>query len=112
VEQIKRKRLGSKAWREVLERFAKSNDSVRVFCQREGLSAETFRRWRTRLAPTCGPAAVAVGGQCDAPHFVDLGSLGAGPAALPVSGASTDIAGRFELKLDLGNGMSLVMVRG
>jgi hypothetical protein len=112
VEQIKRRRLGSKAWREVLERFATSNESVRGFCQREGLSAESFRRWRTRLTATAGQVAGAVVRQCDATHFVDLGSLGAKAAPSPVSDVSMDSAQRFELKLDLGNGMTLVLVRG
>jgi len=110
VEQIKRKRLGSKAWREVLERFATSNESVRQFCGREGLSTETFRRWRVRLAATSGQTAASLG-ECKpgAAHFVDLGSLGAEPTS---SAVSTGSPRRLELKLDLGGGMTLVLVRG
>jgi hypothetical protein len=110
VEKIKRKRLGSKAWREVLDRFAMSNESVRQFCGREGLSTETFRRWRVRLATTSVQTAASLGERKPgAAHFVDLGSLGADPTSSAVSMASLR---RLELKLDLGGGMTLVLVRG
>lgn len=110
MEQIKRKRLGSKAWREVLDRFATSNESMREFCRREGLSSESFRRWRIRLAVTAQPATVAVsGGKRDAVAFVDLGSLGAARSSASAQAGSPQ---RFELKLDLGDGMTLLLVRG
>jgi hypothetical protein len=109
VEQIKRKRLGSKAWREVLERFAASNESVRQFCGREGLSTETFRRWRTRLAAaSVKTTASSVDRKPGAAHFVDLGSLDAEPTPSAVSKGSPR---RFEFKLDLGDGISLTLVR-
>jgi hypothetical protein len=109
VEQIRRKRLGSKAWREVLERFAASNESVRQFCEREGLSAETFRRWRMRLAVSWQPSASSSERKPGAAQFVDLGSLGAEPTS---SAVSTGSPRRLELQLDLGGGITLVLVRG
>ena len=110
MEQIRRKRLGSVAWREVLEQFAASNESVRQFCGREGLSTETFRRWRVQLTATSGqPSTSSRERQPGAAHFVDLGSLGAEPTP---SAVSTGSPRRLELKLDLGGGMTLVLVRG
>lgn len=37
-------------WREILDRFEKSQLSAQAFCKRESLGAETFRRWRNKLA--------------------------------------------------------------
>ena len=45
MEGIKRRRLGERAWREVLARHAGGGESVSAFCRREGLSPNSFRRW-------------------------------------------------------------------
>jgi hypothetical protein len=37
-------------WRQILDRFEKSRLSAQVFCKRESLGAESFRRWRNKLA--------------------------------------------------------------
>lgn len=100
MEEVKRGHRDSEGWREVLKRFATAGESVNAFCRREGLCANSFRRWRGRLAgPTleAKPSAGAV-----QPDFVDLGSLG------PASGK----AARLELKVDLGGGVMLHLVRG
>lgn len=106
VEGIKRRHLGENAWREVLRRFAQGDESVSAFCQREGLSTNTFHRWRARLAgasdaPRVGASPVKAG-DASQPRFVELGALCAPPTA----------AGRLELKLDLGAGVVLHVVRG
>ena len=101
----KRRHLDAQEWREVLDRFAHSGMTVVAFCKREGVSANSFRRWRSRVAPTPSIQAMP---QRDAPAapsaagFIELGSCGA--ASLP--------AGRLDLKLDLGGGVSLHLVRG
>ena len=87
-----------------------NNESVRKFCGREGLSTETFRRWRLRLAAAPGKTAASSGERKPgAAPFVDLGSLG---AERPPSSVSTGSPRRLELKLDLDGGMTLVLVRG
>jgi hypothetical protein len=97
--------LDKQTWREVLGRFADSGMSVHAFCKREGVSANSFRRWRSRLAPSPPIQAVP---QSEPPpqqstaDFIELGSYG--PAGVP--------AGRLDLKLDLGGGLSLHLVRG
>ena len=105
MEGIKRRHLGENAWRELLRRFAQGDESISAFCQREGLSANTFHRWRARLAVSEAPrsgASPTKAADASTPHFVELGALCAPPAG----------AGRFELKLDLGAGVVLHVVRG
>jgi putative transposase len=104
VEGIKRRHLDSDAWRELLQRFAAGGESVSAFCRREGLSTNSFRRWRARLQGTATRATAArpLTRSDDAAQFVDLGSLGATRAV---------VSGRLDLKLDLGGGLSLHLVR-
>jgi hypothetical protein len=100
---IKRKwrRRSGEEWRELLARHASSGLSVAAFCARESISVSSFPRWRALVAP--------VGGAADAPDarartrqeaFVDLGVLGSGGGS------------RLELKLDLGGGLVLHLMRG
>ena len=107
----RRPHLGEKRWREVLSRFDGSGMSIHAFCEREGVSASSFHRWRLRLATT--PALPAAPEDEAAPAlvptpapsttgFIDLGSLAG-------EGAPT---GRLDLKLDLGGGLTLHLVRG
>jgi hypothetical protein len=107
MEGIKRRHLGERAWRELLARHAGGDESVSEFCRREGLSPNSFRRWRARLAlgaPGAAPCeAVSVSSAPTARGFVDLGVLG---------GATAPAAGRLEVHLDLGGGITLHLVRG
>lgn len=110
MEESKRKHLDMDAWREVLQRFAEGGETISGFCRHEGLCTNSFRRWRARLAATSESASALVAASKTArADFVDLGRLG----ATPVPSAST-VAGthRLELKLDLGGGMMLILVRG
>jgi hypothetical protein len=84
----------------VLTRFAQSGLTVRVFCQREGFSTASFYRWQSILRTPSDesrpqkPANVvnATAG------FVDLGALHTGSS-------------RLDLRLDLGGGLLLHLVR-
>ena len=66
---VDRKKLA--AWRQRLERFARSGLSVSRFCATEGVSVASFYRWRKELAaaePSEGqPASGAEAGQAFAP---------------------------------------------
>lgn len=101
MQQIRRERRGADGWREVLERFAQSGLTARTFCDREGISTASFYRWRSLLKGSPQrprsqkPSMVAD----PAAGFVDLG-------ALSTSGS------RFEVRLDLGGGVLLHLVRG
>lgn len=86
-------------WRAVLERFGAGGLGVVAFCEREGISVSSFRRWRSLLADAAPGAPDGDG--ADAPRgFVDAGVLG--PSG----------TGRLELRLDLGGGVVLHLVRG
>lgn len=104
MEAIKRRRrLGAQAWREVLGRFDGAGASVAEFCKREGVCESSFHRWRSRLVTTPASGALVERAPLSASAtFIDLGALGAAvPSAPP----------RIDLKLDLGGGLSLHLVR-
>jgi hypothetical protein len=105
VEQRRgRRHLGEAKWRELLERFEASRDTVEAFCRREGVTKSSFQRWRLRIADGGAPMALAA----QRPQlpvqagFVDLGMMN-------VASGST---ARLELTLDLGGGVTLRVVRG
>lgn len=103
----KRRRLDERAWRDLFKRFDSAGLTVEAFCQREGLSRSSFNRWRSRLPRQPLTSAATVTGVSDVRRpsvpFVDLGLLG---------GASTMASvGGVELRLDLGGGLSLTLVR-
>ena len=106
MQGVKRRRLSVQAWREVLRRFDAGGEAVNTFCEREGLSASSLHRWRSRLKAAATTQAVAPEHKARrepvAAGFVELGALGAalGPAS------------RLDLKLDLGGGLTLHLVRG
>lgn len=107
MEGIKRRRLGSEAWQELFRRHAASGEPIGTFCRREGVSTHSYRRWKLRLG---GETATTPGAtkklqqvsSVPAAPFVDLGAIATAPSA----------AGRLELRLDLGGGLTLHLVRG
>jgi hypothetical protein len=85
-------------WRSLLSRFSDSRLSVSAFCQREAVSTASFYRWRGLIERPGGGEGLAVGSE---PAFVDLGTLsGESGRGVPV-----------ELRLDLGGGLRLHLVR-
>lgn len=87
-------------WQTLLAQFAASGLTVSAFCQREAISEGSFYRWRAQLA---GSAAIKPSlPQPTSSPFVDLGPLMATPAG----------EGRLELRLNLGAGLTLTLVRG
>lgn len=97
---VKRIRRNAAQWRALLGKHKRSALSVTDFCDQEGLSEANFFRWRTRLGESKRdtPAAKA---ESSASGFVDLGLLGS--TSKPKAG--------WELRLDLGEGLSLMLVR-
>jgi len=87
--------------RTMLARYAASGQTAAAFCRREGISTASLYRWQALHAGAvvqrneAKPAEHAAG-------FVDLGGLG-----MPVSSAP-----RLEVRLDLGDGLVLHLVRG
>lgn len=85
--------------RSLLARFGASGLSVEAFCQREAISTASFYRWQGVLGGD-GERGVGVG-KLSAPVFIDAGTLSSAPAR----------RARVELKLDLGEGLVLQLVR-
>lgn len=91
------RRRSREEWETVFSQFAASGLGIEPFCIREGLSESTFRRWRSLLGEaSTQPVAPAM----ERTGFVDAGTL-------KLAGT-----GRFELRLDLGDGMILHLSRG
>ena len=98
-----RRHLSVQAWQEVVVRFDASGESVTGFCKREGLHTSSFNRWRQRLSgqPTVQAKTPGkVSRPAPAASFIEMGSMAAGPAS-----------GRLEVRLDLGGGVVLQLVR-
>ena len=83
-------------WRSLLAKFDGSGLGVDAFCRREAISAASLYRWRTLLGEG-GDAVVTHA----TPAFVDLGTLNSAVSSRP----------RIDLKLDLGDGLVLHLVR-
>ena len=104
MEKIGRERRNESTWRGIVSRQAESGLTVQEFCEREGIKAASLYGWRARLqrdgqdksaprrAPGKAPPERPTG------EFIDLGALSA-------SGS------RFEVRLDLGGGVLLHLVR-
>ena len=93
----KRQRRSREQWQVLLARFGTAGMSVASFCARESISEASFYRWRGLLpSPGAGhPVAQSAGA------FVDLGPV-----------ASGQREARLEVRLDLGGGVVLHLVRG
>ena len=102
MEQRKRRRASAQIRRAIMTRFAESGIAVERFCRRESISASSFYRWRS-LVNDLAPREVVPRSPSRAARsaaaFVDLGTLQASHAPL-------------ELRLDLGGGVLLHLVRG
>ena len=87
-------------WRFLLAKFDGSGLGVEAFCRREAISAASLYRWRGLLRKTGDDGEPAV---IDTePGFVDLGTLRSAAVSAP----------RIDLRLDLGDGLTLHLVRG
>jgi hypothetical protein len=86
-------------WRSLLAKFDGSGLGVEAFCRRESISAASLYRWRSLLSDAGDGGEAMVSNR--APAFVDLGTL---------NSASSSRA-RLDLKLDLGDGLIVHLVR-
>jgi hypothetical protein len=103
MQKSKRRRLSAEAWCEMLERFEGSGLPAESFCEQEGISLPSLKRWRLKVgqeashgAAKCADTSVATP---EAVEFVDLGALRPGGS-------------RVELRLDFGGGVVLQLSRG
>ena len=99
MEPIKRIKRSESTWRELFARQAASGLSVLEFCRAERLNPGVFRRWRSMLngagkVVKTKPRTQANG----AAPFIDIGTVDAARS-------------RFEVRLELGSGMTLSIAR-
>jgi len=102
MEQRKRIHRDEATWREIFARHEGSGLLTSQFCRQEGLNPGIYRRWREKLesSPVSQPKpGKRRSGVKAAQSFVDLG-------ALQTSGS------RCEVRLELGGGVVLKLVRG
>jgi len=85
--------------RALLSRFEDSGLRVGAFCQRERISSASFYRWQRESGGGIDRAAATDGERASA--FVDLGALSMQASTPP----------GFDLRLDLGDGLVLHLVR-
>ena len=105
MEKTSRRRDAS-TWREIVDRQVQSGSTATEFCEREGLSLASFYGWRSKLRGKSDADSGAVTvtekpkpAQTNPGRFIDLGALGmSGP--------------RIEVRLELGGGVALQVVRG
>ena len=96
-------------WRERLGRQATSGQSIAEFCRREGITAASFYMWRSRHRSRAAAAVGKAAASRLPASFIDVGTMvGRHGAADAIAGAPV---GRIELRLDLGCGMVLHLVR-
>jgi hypothetical protein len=97
-----RVRRGREGWRSLLAGFKGSGLSAEAFCRREGISSASFYRWRSLLG-NGGEQRRALAVRNLAPAFVDAGPLGLA--------RSQPLSSRLDVRLDLGDGLVLHLVR-
>ncbi len=100
------------AWRSRLTRYGAGTQSVAAFCRGEAVSTWSFYKWRTRLRGLDArgvPARQAV--PAPAP-FIDLGAVAGPVTGTPgTGGAAAAAPGHIAVRLDLGGGVVLTIVR-
>jgi|ERR1700716_377354 transposase-like protein len=100
--QSKRIRRSASVWRQLFSQQSDSGLSVPDFCQREGINASLFRRWRSTLKGAAKGHRMRARAEPTAEMpvpFIDLGDLRSGGS-------------RFEVRLELGAGVTLSIARG
>jgi len=96
---MQRKRQRSlNQWKKILQRQEQSGLSVAQFCHQESLGLSNFYMWRSRLGLSKSVESATLA----ASSFIDLGQLNDSD---PVNASSA--SERWELELNLGNGMTL-----
>jgi putative transposase len=103
-------RRGREGWQALLSGFGGSGLSAEAYCRREGISSASFYRWRSKLSDG-GEQGRAIVTRRAAPAFVDLGALRSS-RALDADSRLTQVSRRLDLRLDLGDGLVLHLVRG
>ena len=100
------------AWRSRLARYAAGTQNVAAFCHGEAVSTWSFYKWRTRLRGLDARAVPARQAVPKGAPFIDLGAVTGPVAGMAASGgAGTAAPGNLAVRLDLGGGLVLTIVR-
>ena len=100
------------AWRSRLARYAAGTQSVAAFCLGEAVSTWSFYKWRTRLRGLDASGVPARQAVAKPAPFIDLGAVAAPVAGMAATGgAATAVPGHIAVRLDLGGGVVLTIVR-
>lgn len=96
----RQQRLDAQGWRDLVARQVASGLSAREFCEREGVNLWSLYGWRSRLRRGRGDHPVPTKQDSTQPpaQFIELGGL-------------QGVSSRWEIRLDLGDGISLQLVR-
>ena len=99
--------LRRRQWQQTVRRFERSGLSVARFCEAESISAWSLYDWRRKLGFSGRIRGAAGAGRED---FVEVGTVpgGVAPAA---SGPAIEAAAGIELRIDLGGGLVLQILR-
>ena len=102
-KQGKGARRSRHEWQTLLSKFDHGGIGVEAFCRRQAISTASFYRWRSLLDNVVNGDGAGCNGLCStaSPAFVDLGVLDAPSTRTP----------QIDLKLDLGGGLTLHLVR-
>jgi transposase-like protein len=101
-------------WRDRMQRHAASGQSVAAFCRSESVSDASFFLWRARLRARDGEREQAHSASALPEAFIDLGSMqGIEKDSSTPRGndAANEIGHGIEVRIDLGHGMVLHIVR-
>ena len=103
LKKGKRGRRSRHEWQTLLTKFDDGDIGVEAFCRRQAISTASFYRWRNLLDNAVNGEGAGCNGLCStaSPAFVDLGVLDAPSTRTP----------QIDLKLDLGGGLTLHLVR-
>jgi transposase-like protein len=106
MEMIGRQRRSESGWRELVDRQVQSGLTVPQFCQQEGISSASLYGWRSRLSRGAKSEARRSG----QPRKKDLPSNS--PTGFIDLGSVRSSCSRIEVRLDMGQGVLLHLVRG
>lgn len=96
-------------WQLVVRRFERSGLSVAEFCKAESVSAWSLYDWRRKLG---GGSRVRQSGDAKDAGFVDVGAVRAPRVDERIAAApSLEVPVGLELRIDLGGGLVLQIVR-
>jgi hypothetical protein len=98
VMKARRIRRSASTWRRLFAKQVRSGLPVTKFCEREGVNAMLFRRWRAKLEPVAAVQTAGPSASMPIAPFIELG-------ALPPESA------RFDIRLELGSGLVLSIAR-